>query len=174
MRPPLTWQKGQPITHTRMTTPREAVRIASLPESYLDTVRTIDADDSFLFQCVNMGVPVRTATDIYSEMIKVLGRAGVKPTLPSGLVNTPNPTMMHEKRECTAMMSGIANSFDSCRDIISSYGAMCIRAMQVDSGCDYSMGFTVHNDSLRDAKRARCIIQVADKDTTMSADKQGS
>ena len=42
----------------------ECERLASLPDDYLDLVRSIDDDDEFIFKSVDMGVPLRTATDI--------------------------------------------------------------------------------------------------------------
>ena len=71
MRPPIDWVPGQRIERCRLTTPIECVRLASLPDDYLDLVRTIDDDDTFVFKSVNMGVPLRTATDIYGEVARI-------------------------------------------------------------------------------------------------------
>ena len=62
MRPPLEWKKGDLLWKPRLTTPIEAVMIGSLPDSYLPWVHTFDTDDKFLFECVNMGVPICTAS----------------------------------------------------------------------------------------------------------------
>ena len=42
-----------------ITTPTEPVRIANLPHHYHAMVRGIKHDDHFLYECVNMGVPLR-------------------------------------------------------------------------------------------------------------------
>jgi hypothetical protein len=71
-RPTLSWKKGEPLTETRLTTPIECVRIASLMDSYLDFVKEVQDDDPFLYHCVNGGVPLCTAQDIYKQISKVL------------------------------------------------------------------------------------------------------
>ena len=77
MRPPLSWKEGEDITWTRLTTPTEAVRVANLPHDYQKMVRGIKHDDHFLYECVNMAVPLRTASDLYRSFERVLREAGV-------------------------------------------------------------------------------------------------
>ena len=72
MRPPIDGVPRQRIERCRLTTPLECVRLASLPDDYLDLVRSIDTEDEFIFKSVNMGVPLRTATDIYTEVANIL------------------------------------------------------------------------------------------------------
>ena len=80
MRPPLSWKEGKDITYawTRLTTPTEAVRVANLPHDYLDTVKSIKVDGHFSYECVNMGVPLRTASDLYRPFERVLREANLK------------------------------------------------------------------------------------------------
>ena len=82
MRPPLNWKKGDPLWKTRLTTPIESVRVALLPDSYLPWVRTFDKDDKFLFECVNMGVPICTASSIYDIITTCLNQAKIPPSTP--------------------------------------------------------------------------------------------
>ena len=77
MRPPLSWKEGEEVTWTRLTTPTEAARVANLPHDYQKMVRGIKHDDHFLYECVNMGVPLRTASDLYRSFERVLREAGV-------------------------------------------------------------------------------------------------
>ena len=70
------WSPGDAITATRLTAPVETVRIASLPQSYLSWTRTFSRDDSFLCQCVNAGVPLRTGTALVRSVVDILERIG--------------------------------------------------------------------------------------------------
>ena len=58
------------------------MRIGSLPDSYLPWVKQFDSDDKFLFECVNMGVPICTASAIYENITECLLRAEVPPSTP--------------------------------------------------------------------------------------------
>ena len=78
----LSWQVGQPVTRTRLTVPVETVRAASLPQDYrawcdrFNSGEKID-NDRQLRECVNMGVPVRSACCINDAVHNVLVRAGI-------------------------------------------------------------------------------------------------
>ena len=72
----LSWTPGDDIKYTRLTAPVETVRMASLPQSYLSWVRSFSRDDSFLHQCVNAGVPLRTGTAIIRSVVDTLERIG--------------------------------------------------------------------------------------------------
>jgi hypothetical protein len=77
-RPMLAWTKGKEMYQTRLTTPKESIRIASLPDSYYELLRSIDPDDDkFIFNAVNGGVPVCTATDIYKNIHVILEKAKI-------------------------------------------------------------------------------------------------
>ena len=73
-RPKLSWQMSQygAIGPTRLTTPIEAGRIASMPQWYIDHLRQINSEDTFIFECVNDGIPARTATAIDTAVMRVL------------------------------------------------------------------------------------------------------
>ena len=68
----MSWSHGDPITYTRLTAPVETVRMASLPQSYLSWIRSHSKDDSFLHQCVNAGVPLRTGTALVTSVVDIL------------------------------------------------------------------------------------------------------
>lgn len=178
MRPPLEWRSGQRLTRARLTTPLECVRLASLPDTYLDAIREIDDDDSFVFKCVNMGVPLRTAHDIYNNVKEVLEvysnmNADTTEYTLGGSANSardPSPCITDTYRYCeqhrVCMASEITALNTSIGDKPCSEGLSdVVRSMLVDSGCDHTLGFTDLDPSLRDRKRARCKIQVASKDT---------
>ena len=61
-----------------MTCPQEAVRIASLPDDYQSFVSAHASSDSFLFKCVNMGMPLRTGMCLDDAVHNLLMRAGVE------------------------------------------------------------------------------------------------
>ena len=64
--------------------PIEAVRVASLHQSYLEWVKQFDWKDEFVFECVNMGIPCMTAGAIYASVHAMLEKAGVpKQGMPS-------------------------------------------------------------------------------------------
>ena len=70
-----------PLRLAQKTTPIEAARVASLPDDYVDLVGSIDRSDQFAYECINMGVPVGTATAINNAITRTLNKAGVaKPT----------------------------------------------------------------------------------------------
>ena len=75
--PPCDWVPGEPLLKTRLTVPVETVRVGSLPKSYLNLVESFDSSDHFLHECVNMGVPLRTANSIYRNIQECLKRANI-------------------------------------------------------------------------------------------------
>ena len=79
----LSWSPGDSITHTRMTAPVETVRMASLPQSYLSWVRSHSKHDSFLHQCVNAGVPLRTGTILVRSVVDMLTACNAVPYSPN-------------------------------------------------------------------------------------------
>ena len=74
----LAWTKGKAMCQTRLTAPKESIRIASLPDSYYELLRLIDPDDDkFIFNAANGGGPVCTAKDIYKNIHVVLENAKI-------------------------------------------------------------------------------------------------
>lgn len=69
----LDWDKSKDkVGETRLTTPVEAVRIASLPAWFETTIRDVHDTDQFVFKSVNNGIPARTATVIDEAVMRVL------------------------------------------------------------------------------------------------------
>ena len=91
-RPKLSWQMTQygDIGPTRLTTPIEAGRIASMPQWYIDHLRQINSEDTFIFECVNDGIPARTATAIDTAVMRVLDMLEVE-GVPVWIIGTPDP-----------------------------------------------------------------------------------
>ena len=177
MRPPIDWVPGQRIERARLTTPIECVRLASLPDEYLNMIRDIDEDDTFLFQCVNMGVPLRTASSIYDEVARVMRVCDqlIDPALDNpnpSPVPTPDPMVeVQSHHVCHASdvhmpcLDGGSSCLDTMKDMV--------RSMLVDSGCDHSLGFTDLDKFLRDKRRSKAGIQVANGECT-SAKSEGT
>ena len=177
MRPPIDWVPGQRIERARLTTPIECVRLASLPDEYLNMIRDIDEDDTFLFQCVNMGVPLRTASSIYDEVARVMRVCDqlIDPALDNpnpSPVPTPDPMVeVQSHHVCHASdvhmpcLDGGSSCLDTMKDMV--------RSMLVDSGCDHSLGFTDLDKYLRDKRRSKAGIQVANGECT-SAKSEGT
>jgi hypothetical protein len=88
-RPLLSWSVTNPLNITRLTTPKETIAIASLPDDYEHLVDECDVyecrchkgetRDQFLRRCVNSGVPMRTSVAIDEEVRALLRAAGVRP-----------------------------------------------------------------------------------------------
>ena len=83
VRPPLKWKRGDPIEWVRKTTINEARKIASLPESYIEWMRQFGHGDEYMYECINMGVPIGTATAINQSVIEVLEAAKQPKTTPA-------------------------------------------------------------------------------------------
>lgn len=86
-RPRLDWvnsynDKGElnPVGPTRVTHEIETIRAASLPYSYREFIAQWDDSPRFLWDCVNSGVPVRTAVAIDTQIRDTLLRAINCPT----------------------------------------------------------------------------------------------
>ena len=170
MRPPVDWLPGQKIEKCRLTTPIECVRLASLPDDYLDLVRTIDDDDTFVFKSVNMGVPLRTATDIYTEVANILNLHNAVTGERAGDLSTPPPPApqcghVHvEKQRCCFASEALNTSLDGFPYLDSM--RQMVRSMLVDSGCDHTLGFTDLKPYLGNRRKANVGIQVASGEVT--------
>ena len=203
MRPPLEWKKGDPLWKTRLTTPIESVRVASLPDSYLPWVRTFDADDKFLFECVNTGVPICTASSIHDSITSCLNQAKVPPNtpLPKGLrvprgsqhteqwdqeeTEWPNwaPETEHARRvsdnPCKAKGRGPTAWREYCfsggrpPEPEGSSADGTIRQIRVDTGCTVTLGFADHAGRLLKKRKSNITIHTAAKGSQMSASYSG-
>ena len=79
-RPSVHWKEGGPISGTRLATPTETVRAASLDDTsyqqWTESFAVFGSDtDVFLRLCVNNGVPLRVSVAIDSVVANLLERS---------------------------------------------------------------------------------------------------
>jgi site-specific DNA-cytosine methylase len=163
----LDWQPGQAIRQTRLTTPIETVRIASLSETYLHWIRQIvDNDDSLrhtidsdilLRQCVNNGVPLRTSMAIDESVIRLLQAAGVKPDIPA----TADTTVTVDAAQ---LIWDIQQHEENDRTFI--------RSMLVDTGASGSLNYVDIERALQQVRQSNHQIAVANN-TSMPGSMDG-
>lgn len=156
----LSWQPGQTITHTRLTTPVETVRMASLPIGYLHWVRQYDRRDSFLRQCVNNGVPLQMSTAVDQSIIRLLQQAGVQPDVPASLTADEVEAHRTQRRDGTLQQQQ-SDEFDT------------VRSLLVDTGATGSLNYTDIEGALKHAVNSQYQIAVAEGNTTMQGCKDG-
>ena len=72
-RPKLTWPhlRNNRVGPTRVTTPVETPRMASLPHDYRKFIYSFDPSDRFLWLCVHNGIPLRTCYAVDSSILDV-------------------------------------------------------------------------------------------------------
>ena len=154
------WQPGQPITHTRLTTPTETVRMASLPHTYLNWVRGFDRRDTFLRECVNNGVPLRMSAAVDQSVIKLLRQAGVQPDVPAS-VSTEELEAHRARRRSGNLQDHTADEFDRVRSIL------------IDTGATGSLNYTDTEGALRNTTQSQYQIAVAEGNTIMQGSMDG-
>ena len=164
-RPTLSWKAGMPLTRTRMTVPVETVRAASLPHDYLEWCKKFNVasdveDDRHLRECVNMGVPIRTACSVNEAIHAVLVSAGVP-------FDTGDTTTEGKAAEYQAQVARVEN----IRDRVVDYNK--VRAIQVDTGASKTFMFTDVEPFLQDSADSDMRIRVASKGHVMKGNKQG-
>ena len=98
-----------------MTAPVETVRMASLPQSYLSWVRSHSKHDSFLHQCVNAGVPLRTGTILVRSVVDMLTACNAVPYSPNLRALAMAATMLPPTNE-----SGGSTEFSDSGGLLSS------------------------------------------------------
>ena len=168
-RPMLSWQIGQPITRTRLAVPVETVRAASLPHDYIkwstqfNTGENID-DDRHLRECVNMGVPVRSACCINEAVHNVLVRAGI----PYDVQATS-----HEGLERDAMLVARAAEVEQVgRTQVHEYSKA--RSIQVDTGASATFVFTDIEPFMGSSRDSNTRIRVAAKGAMLAGRRDGT
>lgn len=157
----LAWQPGQPIVETRLTTPVETVRIASLPEDYMQWCKSFREDDRFLRECVNMGVPLRTSCAIDDCIHAKLIAAGV-------------PFDMHVTDDVAdlAAQQKFRSSVDSYpQSWVGLYNK--IRSIKVDTGATKTFLYTDVEPWMEDSQDSNTEIHVAKKGEPMRGSMDG-
>ena len=73
-RPKVSWvdRQNNNVGPTRVTTPVEVPRMASLPHDYRKFIQTFDQSDRFLWLCVHNGIPLRTCNAIDTSILDVV------------------------------------------------------------------------------------------------------
>ena len=143
----LTWDEGThtPIYTTRLTTPIETVRTASLPDTYLGWVRSFNSNDKFLFKCVNNGIPLRTGNAIDEAVIQFLIEAGVEQDIPK----------VRGQAEGTQSNAHQAKMEEAQQE------QQQIRSMLVDTGASGSLSYTDIENRLNNPRKSLYQIAVA-------------
>ena len=162
----------------RLTTPHECVKLASLPDSCLDLVRTVDEDDQFVFKAVNTGVPLRTANDIYDQVAEILklhnsvtGAYMYAASLNPDPIDDPTvPTIqchceVHRVWQASSVENALYGMSPSSPGFLEGAHSW-VRSMLVDSECDHALGFTDLAKYLWNKRRAKVNIQTASGELT--------
>ena len=167
-RPSLQWQAGQVLDRTRLTVPVETVRAASLPADYLSWCLLFNDGDEgeggrHLRECVNMGVPVRTACAINECIRIVLLQASVpldvqEVTLLAAAEDLHLELVAHQATELTSDALMQQNK---------------VRKIRVDTGATSTFMFTDIEPFLEDTTPSNCTIMVAKKDAVLRGNVNG-
>ena len=158
---------GSQIDKTRKITPIEAVRVASLPESYATWTRMFGEEESFqsdshLLECVAMGVPQRSSVAIDEAIHDVLVRAGV-------------PFDVHEERLPSAQAHLARKKCSAIDSYLRSWVGLPnkVRSMTLDTGANHTFLYTDVEPFMSNMSKSRARIGVANK-SSMSASMTGS
>lgn len=135
-RVPMTWEMGDPIKGTRLTTPVETMRIASLPADYGEFVAEYDESDEFIFKCVNMGVPLRTGCAVDDAVHGLLVSAGVAKDIDE--YNVPAKHMEYDN----AYRASVDNHKAPWIGLSRSFMCKSIRSIQFDTGANGTFMYT--------------------------------
>ena len=172
-RPSTLWKRGMPLGRTRLTVPVETVRAASLPADYLKWCQSFNGgneitDDRHLRECVNMGVPLRTACAINEAIRAVLVRACIPF---DSQVDGEIGELSKKIHEQYAMNVEGSERTDSCGELVDR-GCKC-RTIKVDTGASSTFMFTNIEPYMEDVQPSSAMINVAKKGAPMRANKEG-
>ena len=181
VRLPLNHKEGDPIERLRKSTPLEAVRIASLDDSYLAFARSFNDDDAFIYQCANAGIPLMTGTAIDKSINKFMRACNVPRrtsheihALRSDFTKARSRVMREEVSRIRVMSAMNESSHDTSFDSDIGWGSdKYIRSMQVDTGSDATLGHTDLEPYLQNAKRSRVRIHMVDKTNVIGCSQEG-
>lgn len=162
----LSWKPGDPITLTRLTTPTETIRMASLPNDYQTWVRQFDSSDVTLRRLVNNGVPLQTSTAIDESIYNTLTAAGVQPDIPASNSTTAQAQFsraeqIEQEQEHSYLRSWAADEHTA------------IRSKMADTGASGTLSYTDVEPHLQNSTPSQYQIAVAKGDATMDGSKDG-
>ena len=186
MRPPLKWRHNQRMRRARKTTQNEARRAASLMSSYLNWIKTVDNTEEFAYTCINMGVPIRTATALSEAVHDTLQKASIPYQNLTEIRRQIQRRQTRRMPPVTKITQQPHDTFDQCVDVLMGESMIDksiqdddidrkVWSMQVDTGCDKTIGATTHNEYIKDAKDASGwrILTADNGGGEMHADKKG-
>ena len=187
IRPPLKWRHNQRMRRARKTTQNEARRAASLMSSYLEWIKTVDDTEEFAYTCINMGVPIRTAQALSDAVQDTLREANAPQHNLHELRRQIKRRRQRDKPATVTTTQRPDSLFSGCIDALLGASTIdipdetgnvehTVRTMQVDSGCDKTIGDPTHNEYMTNARDASgWRIMTADDDGgAMKADKIGT
>lgn len=166
-RPPLQWRYGEPLVDTRLMVPVETCRAASLPCDYQAWCNSFNSgnekhDDRHLRECVNMGVPVRTACAVNAVIHSVLVAAGIPfdvyPSTPS-------------QAEAVFAMQEAAAMRIEAKDVGSS---VKVESIKVDTGATTTFMGPGVEPYLRNPTPSSAVIRVASDKVVMKGRVKGT
>lgn len=182
----LDWKPGQPITQVRKTTTAEARRIASLPESYDQWIRTFDRRDRFVYESINMGVPIGTARAINESIQDTLAAAGVPRTRYEEYQHLKRRAQQQHAKQSRMRTYGVdvyeaptAGNMCYAMHVDTSTRAgteqhSVVRSFQLDTGADTTLVGRTVRKYLKRARKSMFSILVADGNTPpVEADVDG-
>lgn len=192
----LQWRPGDRIQRTRLTTPIETIRLASLSSTYLDWIRSYDKRDATLQKLVNNGVPLRTSTIIDQAVIKMLEALGIQHDVPASY--HPNLNKDQIKRlqysdfidptrprhcGCYSQCGCFNGALDRDPNLhtranyasqhTQSKQTRHIRSMLIDTGASGSLNYTDIESNLQNSVPSAYKIAVAKGDTAMHGSRDG-
>jgi hypothetical protein len=155
-RPRLDWINtgDNDVGATRLTVPAEAVRVASLPHWFQQTIEEVNSNSNFLFRSINNGIPARMSTAIDLAIMNVLRMAKAK---------------MQQCEISRQVYAGVARQFQQARVYATRVGVKRGRSTMVDTGANQSMFHRDVEGCMRKIKRSRMEVQVANGDTMRGA-----
>ena len=180
-RPRLDWKQSRhgDIGPTRLTTPVECARVASLPNWFRLEMEKQNADPAFTFRGINNGIPCRTATAVDTQVMAVLIAAqflmDTKSVLQSNITSQSN----HTKAKYTAgqVQCMVARASQESR-----YDAFRVATWQnskdlhlaktfwrrflLDTGANLTLMHTDAKRQLKDARRSTVRVQAANSGVT--------
>jgi site-specific DNA-cytosine methylase len=190
----LDWRPGKQVNQTRLTTPIETVRMASLSSTYMDWIRTYTSDDNTLRLLVNNGVPLRTSMAIDLSVVSSLKQAGSKPDVPANFhpdlttqqraqfqyadaVDPTRPSYCGRNSQCGCYNGPLVR--DSTLEAYNTAhynhqnSSPGIRSMMVDTGASGSLSFTDIEHYLQQSVPSQYSIAVAKGGATMRGSRDG-
>ena len=163
----LSWRRGDKIAKTRLTTPQETVRFASLDASYEAWARKFEDTDEFVQKCVNNGIPMATCHALDTCIVEFLEYLGVAKDVPATDDSaTVARAKFNAKQRDQRRSQGISD------DVRRQYGH--VHSMLVDTGAQISCSHEWMGAHLKGWRRSNKRVGTASKDAqVMRGQREG-